>query len=324
MQINDKTDLSIGKNSISDEKVLMQKNFPIWTGFGDKTLWDIIQFISTIAVPFVLFVLSAQQSEIARNQEDQNQKWNDDNQKSKIMSDYLDSMTNYLLQDPAKVTDINKANMIARARTLNTLRQLDPDRKGQLLKFLYEASLVKHCLPSGKGNDCNISKLVLNGARLDGVAFEIPPILPGIELNGASLSNAKLPDIDLTNAQLEKATLPKADLARSILTEAQMTSVNLQDSKINDAILNRAVLSNALLKNADLRGASLVGTNLSGADLTNANLNNANLENADLRNAILTGTSLERSNLQGAKYNVRTTKFPVDFKPDGRGMIRQD
>ncbi len=174
-----------------------------------------------------------QQAEIARTQAALDQQRNEDNQHAKIMSDYLDAMTKLLLENPTKDSEqigkvsalnlldsstrnlgegnkISTANMIARARTLNTLRQLDGVRKGQLLKFLYEAGLVRQCQfnpTTGDVHNCSPSKLTLTGAKLNEVAFENPIPLPGVDLARAWLPDAQLSEVDLTEALLEKATL---------------------------------------------------------------------------------------------------------------------
>lgn len=348
MQLNEKASRDPARKFSPKNKDGSRKTyFPAWTGLNDKTLWDILQFLCTAAVPIVLTVWSMQQTQIARMQEEQSQSNNEDNQRAKIMSDYLDAMTKYLLEDSAKAPISSKANMIARARTLNTLRQLDANRKGQLLKFLYEANLVAPCKldpATGKMPSCKVSKLGLNGARLDEVTFDIPIPMPGIELTGASLPNAKLPGIDLTGAQLQKANLEGAHLEGATLTQAQLNSVILQNANLTGAVLEKADLTNALLSNADLTGSRLPGSSLKGAYLRNAKLDNSDLTEADLQGADLSKAKLGDSdlikadlrdadltdatltgtvNLKGAMYNQRT-KFPANFNPILKGMIHQD
>lgn len=344
MQLDDKTRFDPDPNLFQDNNGFRKRSFPAWTGLNDKTLWDILQFLCTAAVPIVLTVWSMQQAQIARVQEEQSQNRNDDNQRAKIMSDYLDAMTKYLLEDSAKAPVSSK--MIARARTLNTLRQLDPNRKGQLLKFLYEADLVK-CKPDPKTEkmpNCKVSKLGLDGARLDELIFDPPIPMPGIDLTGASLPRAELPSIDLNRAHLEKANLERAKLGGANLTQAQLNSVILRDADLTGAILEKADLTEALLLNADLSGARLASSSLKraylknaklndsdlteadlqGADLRSATLNDSNLIKTDLRDADLTDATLTGTiNLKGALYNQRT-KFPANFNPIVKGMIHQN
>ncbi len=323
MRLDEQTNFESVQKSFSNSKDAAQKMFfPAWTGLNDKTMWDVLQFICTAAVPIVLALWSAQQANISREQDQQSQSQNEDNQRARIMSEYLDAMTKYLLEDATRSPVSSKANMIARARTLNTLRQLDPKRKGQLLKFLYEASLVNSCqidLATGKMLNCPVSKLGLDGARLDTLTFDPQVPLPGIDLTGASLMKAELPGIDLNGALLEKANLEEAKLQGADLTQAHLQFVVLKKADLTNAVLEKADLTNALLLSASLNEAKLGHSILKGADLSNASLIKTDLRDADLTNVTLT----ETSNFQGAIYNQQT-KFPAKFNPVNKGMIRQN
>lgn len=292
-----------------------------WTGFADKTLWDWLQFAAAIALPAILGLLTLQQEQIAeKNRRDEQQtaiknrqqelNIATSNQRYSIMSDYFDAMTQLQLdgdllgtlptQAAARSPESEKAQQIARARTLNTLRQLDEDgpRKGQLLKFLYEAKLIgNQCQTDPRtlqATNCQEPILDLGGARLESITLEPPIPLQGIDLNEALLAGAKLQGIDLTAAEMEGAFLEGADLTGALLTEA-----NLAGAKLN--------------------GTTLIKAYLRRANLSNANLTNANLQEADLRDAVLTGATLQGVDLKEAQYN-NATKFPDGFNTDGRGM----
>ncbi|MCL6436105.1 MAG: pentapeptide repeat-containing protein [Leptolyngbyaceae cyanobacterium HOT.MB2.61] len=318
MQILSQKDLELDKKKTSDKSTISwRERFFAWTGFGEKKLWDLLQFVCTAAIPVILSFYSCQQE--VRNE---------DNQRHKIMTDYLDAMTELLIRENIQSSNQSNKNgdtirNLAQARTLNTLRQLDGEKKGQLIKFLYEASLVRKCQfnpLTGRANTCHRSTLLrLRGARLDNIQFDSPVPMPGIDLNDARLPKAILPEIDLTDAQLKRATLIAANLNKAFLAHAQMNSANLQDANLVDAILKKADLTNALLMRTNLGGADLSSSILNGANLNNANLNSAELEGADLRNANLIGASLEGTNLKGVEFNDRT-QFPVGFSKEGRGM----
>ena len=101
--------------------------------------------------------------------------------------------------------------------------------------------------------------------------------LNGADLNGANLSGADLLDADLRGADLIGANLIRADLFRADL---------------NGAILIRA---------------DFIGANLSGADLYKANLSGADLSGADLFDADLRGANLNGANLEGVKWDEKTS-----------------
>lgn len=315
-----------------------------WSGIGEKTLLELLQItaaiVASVAIPIVLNMISYQQ-----------ERTKDDNQRHEILSNYLDQMTQLLLEKDKELDNPSlraEAQKFARARTLNTLRQLDGERKGQLLKFLYEAGLIgEYCQINRKTLElirCETSDLQidLEGARLNGTVFEPPVPLQRIDLTGALLSKAGLQGIYLAKAEMRDATLTGADLTKAVLTEAQMEGADLTEVKLVGAILPRANLIKVRLESADLRGANLEAAQLMGAEiqkaklsktnLTKANFKGANLEKADLSNADLqgadlsdadlTGTNLQGANLKGALYD-KTTKFSEEFDPVSEGMRQQ-
>lgn len=310
-------------------------------GFYEKTGLDLLQIFAGLAasvlIPVAVHALSVQQEKTA-----------EDNQRQEVLSKYYDQMSKLLIEqeeldrsnsksDAKNIADGNAEQIpnqstdqeremkyrwilsMARARTLSTFRQLgqDGERRGQLLKFLYEAELIGgQCEIDEKtlqSQGCRHSILPLDGARLEGLAFDSAIQLTGVNLEGASLAKAKLPGIDLTSAIMTKARLQNANLAKALLDNAQMAVSNLEGAN----------LSNASLVKANLKTANLKGANLSGANLQDANLEGADLRDADLRGADLTGASLKDAKFDGAVYNTdnKETKFPSEFDRNREEMV---
>lgn len=303
-----------------------------WTGFGEKNLLELLQIATSIAaaiaIPFVLNSINQQQEQTAIDTKEREIEIAQDNQRHQILSGYFDQMTNLLLEN--KSGDSNVSNevklIIARSRTLNTLPQLDGNRKAQLLKFLYEARLLGgHCqidLREFIVSQCQESILKLQDAIFDETKFERPFPLQGIDLSSASLAEAELVGIDLTQAKMQNVNLERANLTQATLIDAQMEKSILNSAQLIDARLNRANLSTSLLRNINLSGANLEDAVLEGANLQGANLDKANLKNADLRNADFTNASLQDTTLNGAIYND-ATDFPSGFNRQGQGMRYQ-
>ena len=330
--------LTISKKAVPSHSV-KKANTDAWSGF---------QVVEKIAIPLTIAVLGTifsfvqwqvdvargeREQKIAYDRQEQERLTTLDDQRHQILSGYLDQMTRLLLLEnssevaPSITLKLsNEAKPIARARTLSTLRQLDGERKGQLLKFLYEAGLIGgQCQLNPntlKAENCQPSALDLDGARLDETVFERPIPLPGVDLTEAFLPKAKLPEIDLTRAEMQKANLNGANLEKAILFEAQMENIRLVEAILVDANLSTANLTGAVLEKANLQGAKLVNAMLSGADLTGANLDNANLQGADLTGSNLTEVSLQGIDLKGAIYDG-STDFPKGFDPTGKGMLKR-
>ena len=152
-----------------------------------------------------------------------------DQQQATTLQKYIDNIQDLLLNhNLLKSTPTDDVAILARARTLTALQGLDPERKGLLVKFLYEANLIEYYMPEmPKSHDAII---YLNDA----------------DLRGAILSDAILIAIRFTEANLSGAILSGA---------------NLSGADLRGAILSGANLSGADLSGADLRGTDLSKTN---------------------------------------------------------------
>lgn len=197
-----------------------------------KTLWDWLGLLGVLAIPVVVgfgalwFTTKQRQVSEAENK---------DNQRETALQVYIDKMSELLLDkdnplldkdNPLRVSkpEDEKQRIVARARTLNVLRQLNSERKGYVIQFLYESHLL--------------SKRIID--------------LSFAELSEANLYRASLYNANLFSAGLFKANLVQANLSLANLSEAYLVKADLRGAK-----LCYADLRNANLQGADLRGADL-------------------------------------------------------------------
>lgn len=237
-----------------------------WTGFGfypgsgqgaapagaqrEKTFWDWLDLlIIPLALAFVAlgfsWIQSRNESIAAQKRYQNDQEISRENLRESALQSYLDKMTDLIL-DKMQNGDLPKEKMgaVARARTLSVLRTLDGERKGQVLRFLYDSEML----------DGNPPDVDLSGADLSGAL-----------LHKADLFGAILTEVDLSGADLSHAYLVKADLSRSKLKGA-----NLEGAFLQSSILDDVDFSGAKLVGADLTGAEKEGAIWTGADLTGA------------------------------------------------------
>jgi uncharacterized protein YjbI with pentapeptide repeats len=225
-----------------------------WTGFTGKTLWDWLQLlIVPLMLAFAGFWFSLQQSEISalasQRQHDSDQKIAADNrqndmrialdqQRETTLKTYLDDMSDLLLNHNLRNSKPgDEVTQVARARTLTALRRLDPQRKGALLRFLYEANLISRRSPIFDLNGADLSgadlsNAALNNANLSG-AFLICTFLNNADLAHSFLNNANLKGADLSGADLSGADLSGADLKNTQATIGQLE----QASSLKGAIM---------------------------------------------------------------------------------------
>ncbi|CAG1015559.1 Secreted effector protein PipB2 [Anaerolineales bacterium] len=284
-----------------------------WTGFGDftnpngefvrgKTLWDWLElFVIPIFLGAGAFLLNRSERESERRQAAERAKLEReiliDRQREAAFQAYLDRMEDLLLKENLRITENEEVRDIARTRTLSVLRGLDGNRKGLLVRFLFEARLIEEeCivnLSEADLRDADLNFANLSGARLDGTNLSGANMIRA-DLSGANLTNADLSDAKLGGANLTGAKLG-ADLSRANLMYADLGGANL-----SGANLNYADLWHVILRKADLSGASLSDAKLSGADLSSANLLFVFLKNADLSDANLNYADLSGAKLKNA------------------------
>jgi hypothetical protein len=156
-----------------------------WTGFDQfkvdkhvqpaKTLWD---WLSLLIVPFVL-ALGGYLFNKSENRRTLAQA--DHRREEDVLQAYLDQMRQLLLEkgQPLRQPKAdNEARTAARVGTLTTLERIHhfPDKKGIIVKFLSECSLLEK-------QDAVVSVVSLEGANL----------------RGAKLGGAQLCDADLSS-----------------------------------------------------------------------------------------------------------------------------
>jgi uncharacterized protein YjbI with pentapeptide repeats len=239
-----------------------------WTGFGEyqppngeyqraKTLWD---WLDLLVVPAVLafgaWLLNKahadRQSAVAAKQAEAAMALALDQHRQTTFETYLDQMTKLLLAHSLKERDTRWFS-IARARTLTVMRNLDDQRKGYIIRFLYESDLI-----TNSSNPLNLQNADAGGVHLVWANLE------GVDLKGCHLPTAQLMWAHLEGANLVSTLLINANLRGAYLQDANLFKANLASANLSKANLENAMLADAHLEGADLLNARLKGANLLG------------------------------------------------------------
>jgi len=286
-----------------------------WTGFSaatfstnpneeirqPKRLWD---WLELLVIPLVLAISAAwfsraerrneqaianqrieEERTIAKQRIEEERTIAEDRTQDAALQSYLEQMSILLIdKDLRKSEEGSEVRDLARAWTLTFLRRLNGERKGILLRFLYESELITK------------DKLVISLVQAD--------------LREAELDWAVLNGVDLTGANLEQANLEMADLSGAILFETYLSKANLFGAELSKANLSDAFLSNAIL----------LGANLRGADLSGAYLDDAYLSLSNYAGSALSAKSMIKAELFGPKYDTATI-WPDGFDPESHGAI---
>jgi uncharacterized protein YjbI with pentapeptide repeats len=279
-------------------------SWPRWTGFRNKTVWDLLQLL---IVPLMLAAVglwfSAQQDARQLQIEDQRaqveRELEEQRAQDEALQAYLDQMSTLLLEEDLRNSEQeSEVRTLARARTLTVLGRLDPSRKTEVMQFLVEAKLIQSVderapiigLGSADLSDTDLYNADLFGAHLRDA-----------DLSNADLTLADLFNADLYNAELSAAVLFDADLSNADLSRADLSGADGRSCSLVNADLSGAKLRGVALGGANpLEGAGLVNADLSYADVRDANLSYVVLRDANLSSTHLSDTDLSHADLSGA------------------------
>lgn len=239
----------------------------------------------------------------------------EEDRQERALQTYLDRMAELLLRENLRhAPEDAEVRAVARARTLTMLRQLNPERKGAVVRFLHESKLILGDAPVIDLTEADLTKAMLVGVNLAEVNL-VRAMLRDANLAGANLAGANLTRVGLSRANLAGANLSGANLTHAKLVGATLPDADLRNTDLTAAILLEASLTLAKLAGADLTDANLTDAKLSRADLTDANLIRANLSGAKLAWATLKGANLSRAIV---------TPEQLDTAPMRSGLIYPD
>jgi uncharacterized protein YjbI with pentapeptide repeats len=216
-------------------------------GFKGKTVWNLLQLLIVPALLAYFALWFNDQASIRENerniaqreleleanrlQKAFEQSLAEDRSREEALQSYLDGFGDLLLDWHLRTSEPDaEVRSVARARTLTVLRGLDGERKGALLKFLYESRLI------------DMDTVVIN--------------LTGADLRGADMALTDLTETDLSYADLSGAILREANLYRANFTGAILREANLRGAFLNGADLEGAKVTQEQLDQAgSLEGA---------------------------------------------------------------------
>lgn len=262
-----------------------------WTGFNyrlevkdqvsGKYLWD---WLDLLVVPTVLAGLGLlfnytqrkneleisekerrKDRDIAQQSVEVQQAIETDRLRENILQTYFDRMAELIIgiNNTNRQGEVIGLINVGRARTLTILRQLDPERKGFVVRFLAEAKLIEAASPVIKLNGCDLSDI-----RLE--RFTLPNInLSGADLSSAQIFSTNLIGSDLSNTRIANANFSdclfqKVNFSRAKIIETQLVRTSLFESNFQDSEIVQSLIVDCILTDANFRNANLVSLKFFG------------------------------------------------------------
>jgi hypothetical protein len=251
---------------------------PDWVGVGErrwkkspdeevqprKTAWD---FLQLLIVPLILVTIGLVFN--AREQEHQDAQIRQDRalaeaaREDETLDAYYATMGRLMLDrhliSPKPRYEVSE---FARTTTLAAVRRLDGARKGEVVKFLYEAGLLATTRTNGRVSSFPIISLDgadLRGADLRKAELVAPEASPPVEnsvdlrgdLRGARFDGASLYSVDLSRADLRGASFRRAFLAGvSFAHNKQLGDVSFMQAELNHVSLGASKLTRVVFDGA--------------------------------------------------------------------------
>jgi uncharacterized protein YjbI with pentapeptide repeats len=289
-------------------------NWPAWTGFANRTWWDVMELLLVplaLSATALLFAQSQRRAENLREVE---------RQRDAALQAYIDRLSSLLLDSDPTTPKAPIILNVARAQTLTVLRMLDGTRKGLVLQFLKDTQLINRDDPIVDLSNADASNAILHRTFQHQAQIASGSITV---VEGVDLSNTDLSDVNFTKADLKNAKLESSIFVDAKFLEADLREANLRKANLYGALLIGAKMEGADLREADLSETLLHSANLSRADLTSADLRGAKLNLVDRKNPLMRAAVIADTKLAGAKYDAYT-EWPPGFQPEQAGAVPVD
>ena len=257
-----------------------------WTGVGErrwktapneqvqpaKTLWDLLQLL---IVPVILvgvsLLWSASQTASDNKREDRriaaDQVAAAQARQDATLVNYIQRMSGLMLHKSSHCSLQSSDDAVwsvARTVTLTSLLRLDGERKGRVVLFLHEASLID----PNSGTRVRLKDADLTGADLTDAD------LRDADLRGADLTDADLRGADLTGANLfrrrPQGRPSRAPTSRAPTSRAPTSRAPTSGTPTSGAPTSVATFSGAPTSRAPTSGTPTSGTPTSGAPTSRA------------------------------------------------------
>lgn len=253
-----------------------------------KASFNWIRLFMSALLPLIFgiftIIFSLQQDKIAHINREHDEALVSESRMQTVYDSYVDEVSRLLLSRNFNRSDSSYLKAI-RVKTLGSLRQLDAERKREIIIFLYENELIRNdkysvdeliALDNGDVTEVDFVHSTTFKCRLNNL------YLSNILGSGMTFYNCHLRDVDFSGASMIRTTFNSSILSfgkfiNADLTESIFEGNNMQKVNFSSATLTRMKFGNSVLKKVDFTNADLIGSDLNVDTLTNLSSENLNV-----------------------------------------------
>ncbi|CAF1263741.1 unnamed protein product [Adineta steineri] len=217
-----------------------------------------------------------------------------------LLIDYIKDIGVLLKENNGSLTNDYVTRTIVRAKTLAIIRQLDPIRNVELIRFLYEAGQLTR----------NRNPLDLSTAQLQNIDFRNALYwnMPGLSLVGTHLFNASfdhntLVDVDFRRRVFTGTSFNGTRFLNTTMRNSNCTDIDLTSGQFIDSSFDNTIFTNATADYATFTRCKMSSVDLTGARLENTWFAYTNLQNANFIDVNVNGINFSHTDLFNAKIN---------------------
>ncbi|CAF4926956.1 unnamed protein product [Rotaria socialis] len=250
---------------------------------------------------------------------------------------YIQQMGKLLEKYHGSIKSSEIAATLARVKTLNIFRQLEPQRNVHIIRFLYEAKQLTDT-PENRSIDLSTAKLLdidfrdtaVDGKQLDQLSltgiFLLNATFIGIKMSNINFSRTKFDTTNFSLAKIHDANFSFAEFYNTSFTSTYFSNTifaktTFQNVNFSSTTFDTIEFPWGKLENVYFSSNNIRYINFQFSSLVNVDFSFSVLFNADFSSASLTDVNFSHTLLVKAKFPSATLKG-VDFssaelyKPD--------
>jgi uncharacterized protein YjbI with pentapeptide repeats len=294
----------------------------------------VLKFISSLLLPLALgvftVVITFEQQKAAKQQRDEDRYASQlqlEQEKTLNEESYKNELLNTYIKDMAKLLDEKNGSLIfdqvtatvSRAKTLNTFRELDPQRIIRIIRFLHDylQNYSSLDLSTAELHGIDFRESAINRKKLGNLSligmFLSDAIFIGIEMDSVNFANTQFDNVSLSSSRLSKVNFSFTKFYNASFSLSRHEYVDFSASKLDTVNFSFSRLENnisfafAKVNNTDFSNTQFVDVRFSTVELGNVNFSFTSIVRAQFENSWLFNCNFRSSMFMDTRFSL--TRF---------------